>query len=160
MSKVTHDLASTNLPELISSLFSLICFKQDSFEFYSWKIDIVETLQLFSLLLESFQYADLFLSLALRFLLFAWGLSWIFQEFAQPPQRSLVGYSPQGHKKSDTTEWLHFHNKYIFTFSSTVSPSPSSPIIPKRQTRLFLSSYGLITFWLHIEKGSTMSCKA
>ena len=24
-------------------------------------------------------------------------------------QRSLVGYSPQGHKESDTTEWLHFH---------------------------------------------------
>ena len=35
MSKVTHDLASTNLPELISSLYSLICFKQVSFEFYS-----------------------------------------------------------------------------------------------------------------------------
>ena len=24
-------------------------------------------------------------------------------------QRSLVGYSPQGCKESDTTEWLHFH---------------------------------------------------
>ena len=24
-------------------------------------------------------------------------------------QRSLVGCSPWGHKKSDTTEWLHFH---------------------------------------------------
>ena len=24
-------------------------------------------------------------------------------------QRSLVGYSPQGHKESDTTEQLHFH---------------------------------------------------
>ena len=24
-------------------------------------------------------------------------------------QRSLVGYSPQGHKESDTTERLHFH---------------------------------------------------
>ena len=24
-------------------------------------------------------------------------------------QRSLVGYSPWGHKESDTTEWLHFH---------------------------------------------------
>ena len=35
MSKVTHDLASTNLPELMSSMFSLICFKQVSFEFYS-----------------------------------------------------------------------------------------------------------------------------
>ena len=23
-------------------------------------------------------------------------------------QRSMVGYSPQGHKESDTTEWLHF----------------------------------------------------
>ena len=27
-------------------------------------------------------------------------------------QRSLMGYSPQGHKESDTTEWLHF----TFTF--------------------------------------------
>ena len=24
-------------------------------------------------------------------------------------RRSLVGYSPWGHKESDTTEWLHFH---------------------------------------------------
>ena len=24
-------------------------------------------------------------------------------------RRSLVGYSPQGRKESDTTEWLHFH---------------------------------------------------
>ena len=23
--------------------------------------------------------------------------------------RSLIGYSPRGHKESDTTEWLHFH---------------------------------------------------
>ena len=27
-------------------------------------------------------------------------------------QRSLVGYSPQGHKESDTTERLHFHFDY------------------------------------------------
>ena len=27
--------------------------------------------------------------------------------------RSLVGYSPCGHKESDTTEWLHFHFIYI-----------------------------------------------
>ena len=34
--------------------------------------------------------------------------------------RSLVGYSPWGHKESDTTEWLHFHfdiiRKQIFLF--------------------------------------------
>ena len=24
-------------------------------------------------------------------------------------RRSLIGYHPQGHKESDTTEWLHFH---------------------------------------------------
>ena len=29
-------------------------------------------------------------------------------------RRSLVGYSPWGHKESDTTEWLHFHT---FTLS-------------------------------------------
>ena len=40
--------------------------------------------------------------------------------------RSLVGYSPQGQKELDTTEQFHFHfhNKYIFTFSSTGSPIP------------------------------------
>ena len=33
-------------------------------------------------------------------------------------QRSLVGYSPWGHKEADTTERLHFNfhkHKYIFT---------------------------------------------
>ena len=30
-------------------------------------------------------------------------------------QRSLVGYSPWGHKESDASEWLHFH----FSFSCT-----------------------------------------
>ena len=29
-------------------------------------------------------------------------------------QRSLVGYSPWGHKKLDTTERLHFHFHVIF----------------------------------------------
>ena len=28
-------------------------------------------------------------------------------------RRSLVGYSPRGHKESDTTEWLHFHFLFI-----------------------------------------------
>ena len=31
-----------------------------------------------------------------------------------PGQRSLVGYSPRGPKKSDRTERLHFH--FLFTF--------------------------------------------
>ena len=30
----------------------------------------------------------------------AWKIPWT---------RSLVGYTPWGHKESDTTEWLHFH---------------------------------------------------
>ena len=29
------------------------------------------------------------------------------------PGRSLVGYSPWGHKESDTTERLHFNSKLI-----------------------------------------------
>ena len=29
-------------------------------------------------------------------------------------QRSLVGYSPWGHKELDTTEWLHFHFHTLF----------------------------------------------
>ena len=38
------------------------------------------------------------------------------------------------------------YNKYIFTFSYTGPPFPSSPTIPKTHT-LFLYSHGLITFW-------------
>ena len=33
-------------------------------------------------------------------------------------QRSLVGYSPWGHKESDTTERLHFHFHFQLRFSS------------------------------------------
>ena len=35
-------------------------------------------------------------------------------------QRSLVDYSPQGCKESDTTEWLHFH------FQTDIQPCPST----------------------------------
>ena len=38
--------------------------------------------------------------------------------------RSLVDYSLQGQKELDTTERFHFHNKYIFAFSSTGSLIP------------------------------------
>ena len=34
-------------------------------------------------------------------------------------QSSLVGYSPWGHKESDTTEQLHFHCVYIYTHTHT-----------------------------------------
>ena len=30
-----------------------------------------------------------------------------------PGGRSLVGYSPWGHKESDMTEWLHFHHRRL-----------------------------------------------
>ena len=33
-----------------------------------------------------------------------------------PVGTSLVGYSPRGHKESDTTEQLHFHLFYIFKY--------------------------------------------
>ena len=38
----------------------------------------------------------------------AWRISW----------RRLVGYSPQGHKESDTTEWLHFTSEFSDPFLS------------------------------------------
>ena len=46
-------------------------------------------------------------------------------------QRSLVGYSPQGRKESDTTEWLHLFSRYIL------------PLLQKKSTRLslFISSF-------------------
>ena len=31
-----------------------------------------------------------------------------------PQRESLVGYSPRGHKESDTTEWLHFPFHLVF----------------------------------------------
>ena len=34
----------------------------------------------------------------------AWKIPW-----TEKPGRSLVGYSPRGHKESDTTERLHLH---------------------------------------------------
>ena len=34
--------------------------------------------------------------------------------------RSLVGYSPQGHKESDTTERLHFTSLHFLRFSNCV----------------------------------------
>ena len=39
--------------------------------------------------------------------------------------RNLVGYSQWGHKKSDTTEWLHF---YIFSYSVVPSFSKSQDL--------------------------------
>ena len=39
--------------------------------------------------------------------------------------RSLVGYSPQGRKESDTTERLHFHLIHFFVhLSTTDTPNP------------------------------------
>ena len=39
------------------------------------------------------------------------GVTWKSHEW-----RSLLGYSPWGHKESDTTEWLHFHFQHICQF--------------------------------------------
>ena len=37
-------------------------------------------------------------------------------------QGSLVGYSPQGRKESDTTEWLHFHFLwYVLKSTGTIA---------------------------------------
>ena len=38
-----------------------------------------------------------------------WQLTPIIMPGESHGQRSLVGYSPQGHKESDTTEWLSIH---------------------------------------------------
>ena len=43
-----------------------------------------------------------------------WRIKWqptpVFLPGESYGRRSLVGYSPQGHKESDTTEWLHLHS--------------------------------------------------
>ena len=42
--------------------------------------------------------------------------------------RSLVGYSPWGHKESDTTEWLHFHFHMDFRFDYPIPTANFFPI--------------------------------
>ena len=60
-------------------------------------------------------------------------------------QRSMVGYSPWGHKESDTTERLHFHFHYTFTFTS-LSPYGRKQRITKEP--LDESERGEWTCWL------------
>lgn len=85
--KVTHHLASANLPELIFSFFPYYASTKLALSSILWKTGTVDTLPLSSLPLKSFQHTDIFLSLASGFLfLFAWGFSLVLQEFAWPPQ--------------------------------------------------------------------------
>ena len=50
-----------------------------------------------------------------------WGRKWqptpVFLPGKSHGRRSLVGYSPRGHKESDTTERLHFHFLKLFASS-------------------------------------------
>ena len=54
--------------------------------------------------------------------------------------RSLVGYSPWGHKESDTTEQLHFH----FQFSSWIIARQASLSITNSRSSLKLTSIELV----------------
>ena len=66
---------------------------------------------------------------------FPWSRKWptnlVFLPGKSHGQRSLVGHSPWGHKKSDTTEWLHFHfslscigeGNDLYTFTLHHSPA-------------------------------------
>ena len=55
---------------------------------------------------------------------FPWRRQWhptpVFLPGKSHGRRSLVGYSPRGHKESDTTERLHFHFNYIRNLSKTM----------------------------------------
>ena len=46
-----------------------------------------------------------------------WSRKWqptpVFLPEESPGRRSLIGYSPQGRKESDMTEWVHFHFHYL-----------------------------------------------
>ena len=45
-------------------------------------------------------------------------------------QRSLAGYSPQGHRESDTTEYPHTQGRYIqATSSSSIHPSMNIKVV-------------------------------
>ena len=57
--------------------------------------------------------------------------------------RSLVGYSPWGHKKSDMTEQLHIHFPYPF-FPPSFLPFPTSPFPSLLQ---FIS----LSLWKHFK---------
>ena len=50
-----------------------------------------------------------------------WQPSLVFLPGESHGQRSLVGYSPQGGKESNTTEQLHFHFTFIFTHPNLFS---------------------------------------
>ena len=50
------------------------------------------------------------------FMWYRWKSKWqptpVFLPGESHGRRSLVGYSPRGHKESDTTEWLYFNNSW------------------------------------------------
>ena len=58
--------------------------------------------------------------------------------------RSLAGYSLQGHKESDMTEWLHFHFSLSYQLSYILAYHTYIPIyIPTNSARRFPLFYSL-----------------
>ena len=59
---------------------------------------------------------------------FPWRRKWhptpVFLPGKSHGQRSLVGYSPWGHKESDTTEWLHFQRENRASQVALVAKNP------------------------------------
>ena len=62
--------------------------------------------------------------------------------------RSLVGYSPWGHKELDTTEWLHFHFQPPRPWATPAIWSSSAPIAKKGRWKV--KAWGQVSCWAHI----------
>ena len=63
-------------------------------------------------------------------------------------RRSLVGYSPQGHKELDTTEWLHFIKRECgYRHVCTERNSCEERIPPSTKSSSGLKKSMLLTLW-------------
>ena len=86
---------------------------------------------------------------------FPWGRKWqptpVFLPGESHGQTNLVGYSPQGHKESDTTERLHFHFRFQLELVQTPQVKGSVP-----QACLLPTSNTSHKWWLPM---SPITCK-
>ena len=73
-------------------------------------------------------------------------------------RRSLVGYSPWGHKESDTTEWLHFHLSLSCIGEGKDNPLQYSCLEnPRDRGAWWAAIYGVSQSWAQLKWLSSSS---